>query len=276
MRLKKSLILGLPSLFMAATAASAADYGVGVRNPVTQNAVDINNLVGIIAPIAIGITLFVFVLMGYIMFRFREKANPVPSKTTHNTLLEVVWTIVPVLILVVMAVPSIKYLYNIDVVEDTVVRVKATGNTWNWSYEYPDYEDLDSILSIPLEEDEAQAAGKPYLLGTDYPLVVPSGTRVKVEVTSSKNLHGFTVPDFGVKIDAIPGITNEIWFEVFEGKEGTYYGQCAELCGVNHYKMPIEVKVVSKEEFDAWVANGGSFEVAQNENGGTLMAAAQE
>lgn len=282
MRLKKSILLGLPALFLTPVISMAMpkDGGIGLQEPVTpvmEEIVGFHNV--IIMPIITGITLFVMVLMLFIMIRFRESANPEPSKTTHNTFIEIIWTVVPVLILLAMVVPSMKMLYFQDVIEDTTLTVKATGNTWNWEYSYPDFEDtVDSFISNPLDKEAAAAAGKPFLFGSDAPLVVPSGTKVKVLVTSNANLHAFAVPQFGVKVDAIPGIINQTWFEVFEGKEGTYYGQCSELCGINHYYMPIEVKVVSQGEFDRWIANGGAFasQQASINIGGDMTTAAQE
>ena len=156
--------------------------------------------------------------------------------------------------------------------------VKVVGNTWNWQYSYPDYEDIDEIISNPIEEVQAREEGVPYLLATDAPLVVPIGTKVKVLVTSVNNMHSWAVPSFGVKMDAVPGLVNETWFEIYE--EGTYYGQCSEICGIRHYKMPIEVLAVSKADFNQWVANGGSFTEAvaqntagQNTNGAATLAA---
>jgi len=241
--------------------------------PVMDQLLDVHRLVFIII---CGIVLFVTVLMGYIMIRFREKANPVPSKTTHHVGLEIAWTIVPVILLLLMVVPSMQLLYYQDRLPETEMTVKAVGNTWNWQYTYPDYGNIEEIVSNPLEEDESAAQGKPYLLGTDAPLVVPVGTKVKVLVTSINNMHSWAVPSFGVKMDAVPGIINETWFEVY--KEGTYYGQCSEICGILHYKMPIEVKVVSKAEFARWAANGGSFDnaVAQNNVTGATTVAARD
>ncbi|PHR94443.1 MAG: cytochrome c oxidase subunit II [Robiginitomaculum sp.] len=251
-----------------------------------------------LVPIMIGIVVIVTVLMVYIMIRFRAKANPEPSKVTHNTMLEVVWTLVPVIILMALAVPSMKLLYFADVVPEAGLVIKATGNTWNWEYSYPDYEDkvdsyISSIVDIPHDEKRvngealthdqiiaklgADLGGRPYLLATDAPLVVPVDTIVKVLVTSNNNIHAFAVPQFGIKIDAVPGRINETWFKVKAGEEATYYGQCSEICGVNHAFMPIEVQVVSKAEFKRWIANGGSFttQYSQNTIGGTQTATAQ-
>ena len=231
-------------------------------------------------PVMVGIVVMVTVLMLYIMVRFREKANPEPSKTTHHTGLEVAWTLIPVLILFCLAIPGMKGLYFMDVVQNEEMTIKVTGNTWNWEYAYPDHADkvdpfISNIVDIPMDEKlglshaqiikiidarpagEPRLDGRPYLLSTDAPLVVPVDTTIKVIVTSNTNTHAFAVPQFGVKIDAVPGRINETWFKVRE--EGTFNGQCSEICGVNHSFMPIEVKVVSKQAFKAWVANGGAF-----------------
>ena len=222
--------------------------------PVMEETIRVHNIV---FWIICGIVAFVTILMAYIMIRFREKANPVPSKTSHHTWLEVIWTIVPVLILLVMVVPSMQLLYMQDDLPETEMTVKAIGNTWNWEYAYPDHENVESFVSNPLDKTTAKAQNVPYLLATDAALVVPVNTKVKVLVTSVNNMHAWAVPSFGVKMDAVPGIVNETWFEVL--KEGTYYGQCSEICGAKHYYMPIEVKAVSKAEFARWVANDGSF-----------------
>jgi len=248
---------------MASTAAFAAqprDGAIGFQEPATpvmEKLVSFHN--GMIFPIIVAITLFVVVLMAYIMWRFSEKRNPVPSKTTHHVGLEVAWTIVPVIILLVMVVPSMQLLYYQDVIPESDMTIKVTGNTWNWEYAYPDHPEVESFISNMLEKEDAAAAGKPYLLGSDAPLVVPVDTTVKVLVTSSNNLHSFAMPAFGIKMDALPGRINETWFRVNPGMEGTYYGQCSELCGIRHAFMPIEIKVVSKSEFAQWAANGGAF-----------------
>ena len=262
MGLKRISVLGIAAM-LAPTSAFAAqprDGAIGFQEaatPVMEKLVAFHN--GMILPIIIAITLFVVVLMGYIMWRFSEKRNPEPSKTTHHVGLEVAWTIVPVLILLVMVVPSMQLLYYQDVIPESDMTIKVTGNTWNWEYAYPDHPEVESFISNMLEKEDAKAAGKPYLLGSDAPLVVPVDTTVKVLVTSSNNLHSFAMPAFGIKMDAVPGRINETWFKVNPGMEGTYYGQCSELCGVRHAFMPIEIQVVSKPEFEKWAANGGMF-----------------
>ena len=220
--------------------------------PVMDELVKVHNLVQIIITL---IVLFVFALMAYILIRFRESRNPVPSKTSHNTLIEIIWTVVPVLLLVIIAIPSMNLLYMQDRLPKTELTVKAVGNTWNWLYSYPEFENVDEFVSNPLDETQAKTVGQPYLLATDAPLVVPVNTKVKVLVTSVNNMHSWAVPSFGVKMDAVPGIINETWFEVRE--EGTYYGQCSEICGIRHYYMPIEVKAVSQAEFARYIAAGG-------------------
>ncbi|WP_321397605.1 cytochrome c oxidase subunit II [Emcibacter sp.] len=204
------------------------------------------------------ITIFVMVLMLYIMFKFNAKSNPNPSKTTHNTLLEVVWTTVPILILIVIAVPSFKLLYKQDMIPEADVTVKAIGNQWYWSYEYPDYEDLSFDAVMLTEEDKSSEdysdrSGTPRLLETDTHVVVPVNKVIRVQTTATDVIHAWTIPAFGVKVDAVPGRLNELWFKA--EKEGIYYGQCSELCGIRHGFMPIVVEVVSQEVFDAWVKN---------------------
>ena len=240
--------------------------------PVMKELTKVHNLVQVIITL---IVLFVFGLMAYIMIRFRESKNPVPSKTSHNTLIEIIWTVVPVILLVIIAVPSMNLLYMQDRLPKTELTVKAVGNTWNWLYSYPEFENVDEYVSNPLDETQAQQVGQPYLLATDAPLVVPVNTKVKVLVTSVNNMHSWAVPSFGVKMDAVPGIINETWFEIYE--EGTYYGQCSEICGIRHYYMPIEVKAVSQAEFARFIADGGEpadkFANIQTEGGAAVTAA---
>ena len=278
-----AIILALLSFIILAIVGLGGERGEGkpitggfylqeAETPVMEELTTVYNIVTYIISTIVA---FVLGLMAFIMIRFREKANPVPSKTTHHVWLEIFWTIVPVLILFLMAVPSMNLLYNQDVIKDTEVTVKAVGNTWNWSYTYPDHENVEEIISNPLDKTQSKEAGKPYLLGTDGALVVPVDTNVKVLVTSINNMHAWTVPSFGIKMDAVPGIINETWFRA--RREGTFYGQCSEICGIKHYYMPIEVKVVSKTDYAKWIANDGSFTstVAQN-NLGSGQTAAQK
>jgi cytochrome c oxidase subunit 2 len=197
------------------------------------------------------ITAFVFALLIWAIIRFRRGANPVPSKTTHNVLIEVVWTLVPVLVLVGIAIPSFKLLAAQYDPPKADLTIKATGHQWYWSYEYPDQGNF-GFDSVMLSPEEAVKAGEPKLLAVDNRIVVPVGSVVKVLLTASDVIHSWAVPAFWVKMDAVPGRVNETWFKA--EREGLYYGQCSELCGTKHGFMPIAVEVVSKDKFDTWVA----------------------
>jgi len=191
-----------------------------------------------------GITLLVLVLLITVMVKFNAKSNPVPSRTTHNTLIEVVWTIVPVLILVGIAIPSFRLLFEQTDIPKADITVKATGKQWYWTYSYPDNGkfEFDSLMA---------ADKKPRLLAVDNEMVVPVNKVVRVQTTGADVIHSFAVPAFGIKIDAIPGRLNETWFKAT--KVGMFYGQCSELCGKDHAFMPIAVRVVSDQDFAAWV-----------------------
>lgn len=213
------------------------------------------------------ITVFVLALMVYVMVRFNAKANPVPSKTSHNTLIEVVWTVVPILILVVIAVPSFRLLYDQERMPEAGMTIKATGYQWYWGYEYPDHGDI-AFDALMLEDDELRP-GQPRLLATDNAVVVPVDTTVRVLVTAADVIHNWAMPAFGIKMDAYPGRLNETWFRAT--KTGTYYGQCSELCGIRHSFMPIMVKVVDKEEFADWV-EWAKIEFASYDGANTSLA----
>lgn len=200
--------------------------------------------------ITTGIVLFVTALLAYVIFKFNEKSNPVPSTTSHNTMLEIVWTAVPILILVLIATPSMKLLYFMDKNPDAEMTMKITGHQWYWSYEYPDNGDFEFDSYIVDEEDLKE--GQPRLLTVDNQVVLPVDTDIRLLLASDDVIHNWAVPAFGIKIDTVPGRTNETWVRI--NKEGTYTGQCSELCGVNHGFMPISVRAVSKEAFKAWTA----------------------
>jgi cytochrome c oxidase subunit 2 len=207
----------------------------------------------ILMPLIIVISAFVLLLMLWVMFRYRRKANPTPSRNTHNTTLEVVWTLVPVLILVVIAVPSIRLLAHQYDPPQADLTVKVIGNQWYWDYEYPD--NGVTLTSRILTDEQARARGEPRQLGVDNRMVVPVGAVVKLIVTSNDVIHAFGVPAFWTKIDAVPGRLNETWFRA--DREGVYYGVCYELCGAQHGYMPIAVEVVSRERFNQWVTSRG-------------------
>lgn len=205
------------------------------------------------------ISIFVLGLLIWCAIRYNAKANPIPSKNSHNTLLEIVWTAIPVIILVVIAVPSYRLLYEMDRIEDPELTIKVIGNQWYWTYEFPD----DEIVfdSLPLTEEEIDvAAGEHRLLEVDEPLLLPVDTNIRILFTATDVLHAWTIPAFGVKLDNVPGRINETWTRITV--PGKYYGQCSELCGIDHSYMPIVVHAVSKEEFEAWRAQ----QLASNDN----------
>jgi len=251
----------------ASTAALAAESGMkdwqfGLQAAATDVMDDITWFNGFTLTIITVITLFVLALLIVCVTRFSAKANPVPSRTSHNTMIEVVWTVAPILILVVIAIPSFRLLYKQLDIPEYEMTIKATGYQWYWGYEYTD-EGMGELYfdSIMVADDERQdvadvrgvsLAEVPRLLAVDYDLVIPVDTTVRLQVTSEDVIHAFAMPSFGVKIDAIPGRLNETWFHARE--EGVYYGQCSELCGKDHAFMPIAVRVVSKEQFQTWAA----------------------
>ncbi len=194
------------------------------------------------------ITLFVLALLVIVIFKFNARANPVPSKTTHNTLIEVVWTVVPVIILVAIAIPSFRLLFNQLTIPAAEVTIKATGKQWFWTYDYPD--NGFSFDSLMVQEKDLKP-GQPRLLAVDNEVVVPVNKVIRMQVVGADVIHAFAVPSFGIKIDAVPGRLNETWFRAT--REGVYYGQCSELCGKDHAFMPISVRVVNDAEYAAWL-----------------------
>jgi cytochrome c oxidase subunit II len=260
-------ILGLMSSVMfgaAAWAQEASDEVFGKPYPdqialqkgVTSIARDIKAFDDALLIISFLIAMMVLALLAYASFRFSAKRNPVPATFSHNTLIEVIWTVLPIVILVGITIPSIRLLRAQDLIPVGDLTIKATGNQWNWTYSYPDHGDLEFDAFMVAEED--LVAGQPRLLATDEPVVVPVNKTVRVIVTASDVIHAWAIPAFGIKIDAVPGRINETWFKA--EREGTYYGQCSELCGVDHAFMPIEVKVVSEAEFAAWTAKMAGLE----------------
>ena len=246
-------ILFIFSGFLITTVAFAnqpTDWQLGFQKAASESMRDIvsfhNNL---LLPIIIAISVFVLFLMLYACVRFRASANPNPSKRTHNVTVEVLLTLIPCLILIVMAVPSFKILYKQDSIPKADLTIKAIGYQWYWGYEYPD-ENL--IFDSYMIEEKDLKPDQPRLLAVDNEVVVPVGKVIKVLITANDVLHAWALPSFGVKRDAVPGRINETWFKA--EKVGTYYGQCSELCGIKHAFMPIAVKVVSEEEYQEWLS----------------------
>ena len=244
--------LGLPGA-QSALAIDAVNWGLGLQEAATPVAEDMHRFHDLLLYIIIAIVIFVLGLLIYVMVRFREKRNPVPSRTVHNTLIEVIWTAVPVAILVAIAFPSFDLLYLTHDSRDAQMNVKIYGNTWNWTYEYPDHGNFSFTANMIPAED--LKPGEPRNLATDALAVIPSGTKIRFIVTSNDTLHAFAMPAWGVKIDAVPGRLNETWAEIPAKYENhIFYGQCSELCGVGHAFMPLAIKVVSPAEFEQWVA----------------------
>lgn len=267
------LAVVMPTAALAQGMGQPSDGAIGFQESVTtimDSTAAFHN--GLLVPIITIIVIFVTALLIWVMVRYNKKANPDPSRTTHNTLIEIVWTVFPIAILIVIAVPSFGVLADQMTVPDgerqylgssifsrsngekvpaPEVTITATGYQWYWGYEYNDLDgaSFDSIMLSDAEIAE-QKPGQPRLLAVDNEMVVPVGTTVRMLITAADVIHAYAVPAFGVKTDAVPGRINETWFNA--RKEGMYYGQCSELCGKDHAFMPIAVRVVSKEEFDAW------------------------
>ena len=218
-----------------------------------------------------GIAGFVLVLLVVVMVRFNARTNPIPSRTTHNTLIEIAWTLIPIVILMFIAVPSFKLLFLQLNVPPADLTVKATGKQWYWSYSYPDNGQFE-FDSLMLKEGERKE-GQPRLLAVDNEMVVPVNKTVRVITTGSDVIHSFAVPSFGIKIDAVPGRINETWFTAT--REGVYYGQCSELCGKDHAFMPIAVRAVSEQAFSAWVEEAKKKYARDEAPPATTVAAAQ-
>ena len=225
----------------------AIDFQPGVTT-LREAALHLHN--GVLLPVAVGISIFVLCLLIYCMVRFNKRANPTPARWSHNTPVEVVWTVVPVLILMFIAIFSFRLLFVYHDMPRPDLTVKATGYQWYWGYEYPDLK-ISEMTSVIVPEEKAEP--HMFRLQADTPMVVPVNKTVRVLVTGADVIHAFRVPAFGIMADAIPGRVNQVWFKA--QKTGMYYGQCSELCGVDHAFMPINVKVVTQPEFDAWVAS---------------------
>ncbi|WP_404405944.1 cytochrome c oxidase subunit II [Pelagibacterium halotolerans] len=283
-RLAKASLAALAAVSPAAAMAQdghAAPGQIGLQTSVTPimdsiTAFHDNLLMWIIT----AITLFVLALLIWVIVRYNQRANPTPSRTTHNTLVEIVWTVVPILILIVIAIPSFGVLADQETIPDgersylgsaifsngevavpaPELTIKATGYQWYWGYEYMD--DGVNFASIMLTDEQRaqEKPDEPRLLAVDQELVVPVDTTVRVLVTGADVIHAFAVPSFGIKVDAVPGRNNETWF--YARETGMYYGQCSELCGKDHAFMPIAVRVVSQEQFDAWIAQAGEGDLA--------------
>jgi cytochrome c oxidase subunit 2 len=249
-KLFNKFYLFLLPFFCSGTSFAASNWQMGYNESVTSVMDDIVHLHDrILLPIIVAISVFVLFLLLYSVIRFRASKNPIPSKTSHNTFIEILWTVIPCLILIVIAVPSFRLLYKQDVIPKADITIKATGYQWYWGYEYPDQ---NIAFEANMIETKNLKPNQPRLLETDNHVVVPVNKVVKVLITANDVLHAWAVPSFGVKRDAIPGRINETWFKAV--KEGVYYGQCSELCGSRHAFMPITVRVVSEKQYNDWLS----------------------
>ena len=248
-KLLNKFYLFLVLLISPSTLFARDNWQMGYNESVTSVMDDIVHLHNrILLPIIVAISVFVLFLLLYSVIRFRASKNPIPSKTSHNTFIEILWTVIPCLILIVIAVPSFRLLYKQDVIPKADVTIKATGYQWYWGYEYPDQ---NIAFEANMVETKNLKPNQPRLLETDNHVVVPVNKVVKVLITANDVLHAWAVPSFGVKRDAVPGRINETWFKA--EKEGVYYGQCSELCGSRHSFMPITVRVVSEKQYNDWL-----------------------
>ncbi len=265
-----SLVAAMAMVTLGGTTAGASQavpWQMGfpeAATPVMRQVLEFNDLL-----MTIIVTIFVFVvaLLLYTMHRFSAKRNPEPSKTTHNTVIEVIWTVIPIMLLLVIAIPSFKLLYFQDRAVNAEMTIKAVGHQWYWTYEYPDHDDLTFDALMIADEDIEE--GQIRLLETDNRVVVPVATNIRLLTTADDVIHAWAIPAFGIKIDAVPGRVNESWFHA--EKEGVFYGQCSELCGVYHGFMPIAVEVLSKEAFAAWLIDAKE-EFASNNSPTTTVA----
>lgn len=269
---------GLVAAFLATiagwpSAAFALPHNWGLdfqpaASPVMQQIEDFHRL---LLYVIVGVSVFVLALLLWIIVFYNQRANPTPSKVHHNTILEVAWTVVPVIILVLIAIPSFRLLYFEADIPNPDVYIKVVGHQWSWSYEFPrdgDFQFASNGLSTP-ESDAAAIKANEQLLGVDNPIEVPVNKVVELEVTGADVIHSWAMPQMGVKMDAVPGRLNHTWFKATE--TGTFYGECSELCGRNHAFMPIEMKVVSEADYQAWLAMAKK-KFAANDNGAVRLA----
>jgi cytochrome c oxidase subunit 2 len=265
-------VLGLAVFALCAFLTGTADaqsprpWQLGMQNPASEVKDRIHDFHNLLLIIITVITLFVLALLVYVMVRFRASANPVPSRTTHNTLVEIVWTVVPIVILVVIAIPSFKLLYLEDKTPNAEMTLKITGHQWYWSYEYPDQGGIQYDSYLVQEAD--LKPGQLRLLETDNHVVLPVETNVRILVGGTDVMHSWMVSSLGVQMYAVPGRVNETWVRI--DRPGVYYGQCNQICGTNHAYMPITVEAVSKEDFQKWIVDAKKkFAALPSEDGPT-------
>jgi len=259
----------LMALSVLPAVAVPTNYQIGFQaaaSPVMEQIEDFHRL---LLWIIVAVCLFVLALLVWIVVKYRAGANPVPSKVHHNTLLEVAWTLIPVIILVFIAVPSFRLLYFEAALPKPDVTIKAIGKQWFWTYEYPGAQAGFTYDSLGLSDADAAKAGKPRLLGVDNPIYVPVNKVIQIDTAGADVIHSWAMPQMGVKMDAVPGRINQTWFKATQ--TGVFYGQCSELCGARHAYMPIEMHVVSQADYDSWLA-ASKKKFAAIENDATRVA----
>ncbi|WP_341793829.1 cytochrome c oxidase subunit II [Rickettsia endosymbiont of Ceutorhynchus obstrictus] len=234
-------------------ASEPLPWQIGFQPPASPIMEELHKFHDFLLYISVAIVLFVTGLLIYVCIRFKAKNNPVPAKFSHNILIEIIWTVIPIIILVVIAVPSFRILRHAEKIPEADLTIKVVGYQWYWHYIYPDHNNLE--FDSYMITDENLKPDQKRLLDVDNRIVIPENTTVRFLITAGDVIHSFAVPSLGFKIDAVPGRVNETWTRI--AKKGVYYGQCSELCGINHGFMPIAIEVVSKEDFDNWVATKG-------------------
>jgi len=280
------LLAALAPAAASAAAGHGTNWGLGLQDAASPTMEHISSFHNMMMYIITAITLFVLALLVIVIVRFNKRANPTPSRTTHNTLIEVIWTAAPVLILVLVAIPSFKLLYFVDRVEDPDLTIKAVGRQWYWHYEVPEQEYKGQTIGgfafdSYMKQDGELKEGDIRLLSVDNPISLPVGAKVQVLVAGGDVLHNFAIPSLGLKLDAVPGRLNETWTLIKEEFAGrTFFGQCSELCGNGHAFMPIEVRAVDDAAFMAWVKKGKEefepLETASAPRGDARLAAVRQ
>ena len=257
---------------VSAAEGLARPWQLSLQDPMSPVMEGVSNFHKLLLVVQFGIVGLVLAILAYCVIRFNAKRNPVPSRTSHNTLLEVIWTALPVVILIIIAIPGLRLLYFQDRTQDVDMTLKVAGHQWYWSYSYPDHGDFtfDSII-VP---DEELKEGQPRMLTVDNRIVLPVDTNIQILLTGEDVIHSWAVPALGIKVDATPGRINERWVRINE--EGVYYGMCSELCGVNHAYMPIEVHAVSKEAFAEWVGQAREEFASREDRPAVDVAAGQK
>lgn len=267
-------VIFLAAGFLASGTVFAAEpqpWQLGLQEPAGSIAEKAKSLHDLLLIIITAISLFVLLLLVYVCVRYRKSNNPNPSKTTHSTVVEILWTVIPVLILVVIAVPSFRLLYFLDQTKDTEMVIKVTGNQWYWNYEYP--EEAISFDSYIIDEADLKP-GQLRLLSVDNPMIVPAGTQIKLLITGNDVMHSFFVPSLAVQIYSVAGRINEAWIDVPEGTK-SYYGQCNQICGINHAYMPIVIKALNATDYQAWLAKAKQEFASGELPASTMLASAR-